>query len=79
VKAWQSMLTMDYWLPLVTSKYCRPIPLTLPTATPTLGSVGYNRLKELMQEGQRLGYFTIGRNDKEIDYVSLERKRTNDG
>ncbi len=38
---------------------------------------GYNRLKELMQEGERLGYFTIGRNDKEIDYVSLERKRTN--
>ena len=32
---------------------------------------GYNRLKELMQEGERLGYFTIGRNDKEIDYVSL--------
>ena len=40
---------------------------------------GYNRLKELMQEGERLGYFTIGRNDKEIDYVSLARKKTNDG
>ena len=40
---------------------------------------GYNRLKELMQEGERLGYFTIGRNDKEIDYVSLKRKRTNSG
>jgi|GEM_PF-2236673 len=38
---------------------------------------GYNRLKELMQEGERLGYFTIGRNDKEVDYVSLERNRTN--
>jgi len=33
----------------------------------------------LMQEGERLGYFTIGRNDKEIDYVSLERKLTNNG
>ena len=32
---------------------------------------GYSRLKDLMQEGERLGYFTIGRNDKEIDYVSL--------
>jgi uncharacterized protein (TIGR00288 family) len=31
---------------------------------------GYNRLKELMQEGERLGYFTIGQNDKEIDYIS---------
>ena len=35
---------------------------------------GYNRLKELIQEGERLGYFTIGRNNKKIDYVSLERK-----
>lgn len=32
---------------------------------------GYSRLKELMQEGERLGYFTLGRNDKEIDYVVL--------
>lgn len=32
---------------------------------------GFNRLKDLMQEGERLGYFTISRNDKEIDYVSL--------
>jgi hypothetical protein len=40
---------------------------------------GYNRLKELMQEGERLGHFTIGRNDKEIDYVSLERTKTNNG
>ena len=35
---------------------------------------GYNRLKELMQEGERLGYFAIGRNDKEIDYVVLKGK-----
>ncbi|MDH3675775.1 MAG: NYN domain-containing protein [Anaerolineae bacterium] len=40
---------------------------------------GYNRLKELMQEGERLGYFTIGRNGREIDYVSLEQKRTTNG
>ncbi len=33
---------------------------------------GYNRLKELMQEGERLGYFSIGKNDKEVDYVSLK-------
>ncbi|MBI1877032.1 MAG: NYN domain-containing protein [Chloroflexi bacterium] len=33
---------------------------------------GYNRLKELMQEGERLGYFSIGKNDKEIDYVFLK-------
>ena len=36
---------------------------------------GYNRLKELMQEGERLGYFSIGRNDKEIDFVALAGKR----
>jgi hypothetical protein len=40
---------------------------------------GYNRLKELMQEGERLGHFTIGRNDKEADFVSLERNRSNNG
>ncbi len=33
---------------------------------------GYNRLKDLMQEGERLGYFTIGKNGKEIDYVFLQ-------
>ena len=40
---------------------------------------GYNRLKELIQEGERLGYFTIGRNNKEIDYVFLAPKRTPNG
>lgn len=33
---------------------------------------GYNRLKELMQEGERLEYFTLGKNKKEIDYVFLQ-------
>jgi hypothetical protein len=32
-----------------------------------------------MQEGERLRYFTIGQNDKEIDYVSLEREKNDDG
>lgn len=35
---------------------------------------GYNRLKELMQEGERLEYFAIGRNEKEVDYVTTKRK-----
>lgn len=33
---------------------------------------GYSRLKELMQEGERLGYFSIGKNDKDIDCVFLK-------
>jgi uncharacterized protein (TIGR00288 family) len=35
---------------------------------------GYNRLKEMMQEGEDLGYFSLGRNDKEIDYLFLNGK-----
>jgi hypothetical protein len=40
---------------------------------------GYNRLKELMQEGEHLGHFIIGRNDKGVDFVSLERNRSDNG
>jgi hypothetical protein len=36
---------------------------------------GYIRLKELMRAGKRLGYFAIGRNDKGIDYVFLNKER----
>jgi uncharacterized protein (TIGR00288 family) len=36
---------------------------------------GFTRFKELMQEGQRLGYFTIGKNDKSVDYVHVKGKR----
>jgi hypothetical protein len=35
---------------------------------------GYDRLKEMMQEGEYRGYFSLGRNDKEIVYLILEGK-----
>jgi len=30
---------------------------------------GFNRLKEMMEEGARQGYFKIGKNDKDADYI----------
>lgn len=32
---------------------------------------GFSRLKEMMEEGARQGYFKIGKNDKEADYIYL--------
>lgn len=34
---------------------------------------GYNRFKDLMQEGERLNYFSMAKNDKDADYVFLEQ------
>ncbi len=35
---------------------------------------GFGRLKEMMLEGERLGYFKIGKNNKKVDYVYLTSK-----
>jgi len=32
---------------------------------------GYNRFKQMMEEGERLGYFKLGVNEKQIDYAAL--------
>ena len=32
---------------------------------------GYNRFKQMMEEGERLGYFKLGVNEKQIDYATL--------
>lgn len=34
---------------------------------------GYNQFKQMMEEGERLGYFKLGVNDKQADYAYLPR------
>ena len=41
------------------------------------GKANISALREVAESYRRLGHFTIGKNDKEVDYVSLERNRTN--
>ena len=43
------------------------------------GKANISALREVAKSYGRLGHFTIGRNDKEVDYASLERNRTNNG
>ena len=39
---------------------------------------GFNQFKQLMEEGERQGYFKLGTNDKQIDYASIPPKEDSD-